>query len=66
MYAGGLSYFSSGSVRGSLRVGVWPHAMARTDSKTRQVKKLVFDILKHLQLKRTVANAALSDIREAW
>ena len=52
--AGGSSYFSSGSVRGSLRRGVWPDAMARRDSKTRQVKKLALETLKHLKLKRTV------------
>jgi hypothetical protein len=54
MYAGGLSYFSSGSVRGSLRWGVWPHAMAGTDSKTRQVKKLAFDTLKNLKLNKGI------------
>jgi hypothetical protein len=53
--AGGSSYFSSGSVRGSLRRGVWPDAMARRDSKTRQVKELVFDTIKYLTLERTVA-----------
>jgi hypothetical protein len=55
MYAGGLSYFSSGSVRGNLRVGVWLEATATTDIRTSQVKKLTFDTLKHLKLKKKVA-----------
>src|SRR5207302_3007117 len=53
MYAGGLSYFSSGSLRGSsLRVGAWAEAAASPDSKTKQMKKRFFDILKHLKLKK--------------
>src|SRR5229473_2997854 len=52
--AGGLSYFSSGSFRGTLRVGAnWPGAVARPDSKSKQIKKRVFDIIKHLQLKKS-------------
>jgi hypothetical protein len=52
MYAGGLSYFSSGSVGSGLGGAVWPDAIGSTDSKTKQMKKLVFDILKHLKLKK--------------
>src|ERR1700730_14314768 len=52
--AGGLSYFSSGSFRGTLRVGAnWPGAVASPDSKTKQIKKRVFDIIKHLKLKKS-------------
>src|SRR5205807_2861119 len=51
--AGGLSYFSSGSFRGTLYVGAsWAEALASPDNKTRQMKKLVFDIIKHLKLKK--------------
>src|SRR6266566_5842446 len=41
MYAGGLSYLSSGSFRGASRVGasVWPEALASASSKGRQMKK---------------------------
>jgi|SRR6266404_833675 len=52
MYAGGLSYFSSGSFLGTLRVGAsWAEAAASPDSKTKQVKKRVLDTIKYLQLK---------------
>jgi hypothetical protein len=63
MEAGGLSYFSSGSVRGSLRRGVWPDAIARKESKTRQVKKLAFDSLKHLKLKTVATRYLISKKR---
>src|SRR6266480_2431291 len=41
MYAGGLSYLSSGTFRGASRVGasVWPEALASASSKGRQMKK---------------------------
>jgi hypothetical protein len=53
MYAGGLSYFSSGSFLGTLRVGAsWAEALASPDRKSKQVKKRVLDIIKHLQLKK--------------
>jgi|SRR5882762_8879559 hypothetical protein len=54
MYAGGLSYFSSGSFLGTLRVGAsWAEAAASPDSKTKQIKKRVFDVIKkHLKLKK--------------
>src|SRR5438105_12730461 len=53
MYAGGLSYFSSGSFRGTLYVGAsWAEALASPDNKTKQIKKRVFDIIKHLKLKK--------------
>jgi hypothetical protein len=45
-----LSYFSSGSVGSGLGCTVWPEAMARTDSETRQVKKLAFNTLRHFKL----------------
>jgi hypothetical protein len=48
--AGGLSYFSSGSVGSGFCGTLWPETMASPDSKIRKVNKLVFDILKHLQL----------------
>jgi hypothetical protein len=48
MYAGGLSYFSSGSFLGTLRVGAsWAEAAASPDSKTKQIKKRVFDVIKN-------------------
>src|SRR5207302_8455266 len=51
--AGGLSYFSSGSFRGSLYVGAsWAEALASPDNKTKQIKKRVFDIIKHHKLKK--------------
>src|SRR5450759_1005604 len=37
MYAGGISYFSSGSVRSGLNGGVCPEAAARVTRKTRQI-----------------------------
>src|SRR4029077_3301607 len=46
MYAGGLSYFSRGSVGSGLCGAVWPDAIGSTDSKARQMKKLVFDTIK--------------------
>src|SRR5437667_12072888 len=51
--AGGLSYFSSGSFRGTLRVGAnWPGAVASPDSKSKQIKKRVLDTIKHLNSKK--------------
>src|SRR5450830_1283478 len=52
--AGGLSYCSSGSLGSGLGGPVWPEAMATADSKTRQVKKLAFDTLKHFQLNKDI------------
>src|ERR1700693_997240 len=52
MYAGGLSYFSSGSGWSGLCGAVWPDAIGSTDRKTRQMKKLVFDTIKNLKLKK--------------
>jgi len=37
MYAGGISYFSSGSVRSGLPVGVCPEAVASEISELKQV-----------------------------
>jgi len=51
MYAGGLSYFSSGSVGGSLREGAWAEAVVSPDSKTKQMEKRVLDTIKGLKLK---------------
>src|ERR1700736_5758022 len=50
--AGALSYFSSGSFTSGLRGAVWPDAMERRDSNTRQVKQLALDTLKHLEMRR--------------
>jgi hypothetical protein len=50
--AGGLSYFSSGMVGRGFGSSVWLEATATTDSKTKQVKKLAFDTLKHLKLNK--------------
>jgi hypothetical protein len=33
-------------------MGVWAEAAASPDSKTKQIKKLVFDTIKHLKLKK--------------
>src|SRR5438876_5990719 len=54
MYAGGLSYFSSGSVRDGLRVGSSPapEAVAIATSEPKQMKKRVLDTIKHLKLKK--------------
>ncbi len=52
MYAGGLSYFSSGSVGGSLREGAWAEAVLSPDSKTKQMEKRVLDTIKGLKLKK--------------
>src|SRR5438067_10817164 len=47
--AGGLSYFSRGSFRGTLVVGAnWPEALASAMSETRQVKKVAFNGLKQI------------------
>jgi len=39
MYAGGISYFSSGSVRSGLRGGVCPEATPSATAEIRHVKK---------------------------
>jgi hypothetical protein len=52
MYAGGLSYVSSGSVRASLCGGSRAEAVASPDSKTKEIKKRAFDTIKHLKLKK--------------
>jgi len=52
MYAGGLSYFSSGSVGSGLRVGVCPEAMPTATSKIRKVKMLVFDAVTQLKVNK--------------
>src|SRR6266487_999000 len=51
MYAGGLSYLSSGSFRGASRVGasVWPEALASASSKVRQMKKPIPEMPKDLR-----------------
>jgi hypothetical protein len=50
--AGGLSYFSSGSFRGTLCVGVnsCPDAVASATGKIRKVKMLVFDGVTQLKV----------------
>jgi hypothetical protein len=50
MYAGGLSYFSSGSVASGLYVGVCPEAAASATSEIRKVKMLVFDAVTQLKV----------------
>src|SRR5437667_9706138 len=52
MYAGGLSYFSSGSVGGSLREGAWAEAAVSPDSEPKQMEKRVLDTIKGLKLKK--------------
>src|SRR5712692_10214995 len=52
MYAGGLSYFSSGSVRDNLCEGVWAEAVAIATSEPKQMKKRVLDTIKHPKLKK--------------
>jgi hypothetical protein len=54
MYAGGLSYFSSGFVRDGLRVGSSPapEAVAIATSEPKQMKKRVLDTIKHPKLKK--------------
>src|SRR6266496_497339 len=51
MYAGGLSYLSSGSFRGALRVGasVLPEALASASSKVRQMKKPIPEMPKDIR-----------------
>jgi hypothetical protein len=46
--AGGLSYFSSGSVRERLCGGVWAEAAASASREIRQTKKLAFETLERL------------------
>ena len=48
MYAGGLSYFSSGSVRSGLRVEVCAEAVASEARKARQIKRLVAEAVDDL------------------
>jgi len=48
MYAGGLSYFSSGSVGSGLRVDVCAEAVASEASEARQIKRLVAEAVDDL------------------
>jgi hypothetical protein len=51
--AGGLSYFSSGSLKGGLCTGAsCPEAAATATSEIRKVKMLVFDALKQLEVNK--------------
>src|SRR5437867_184603 len=51
--AGGLSYISSGTSRGTLVVGAtWPEARGIKSSESRQVKTAAFDILKRIIVKK--------------
>ena len=52
MCAGGLSYFSSASVGGSLRAGARAEAVVSPDSKTKQMEKRAPDTIKGLKLKK--------------
>ena len=52
--AGGLSYSSSGTFRGTLVVGAsWPEARGIENSESRQVKTPAFDILKRIIVTKT-------------
>jgi hypothetical protein len=54
--AGGLSYFSSGSVRDGLAVGAsWPEAMQTKNSESRQVKTLAFNILEWIIIRNSLS-----------
>jgi hypothetical protein len=48
MYAGGMSYFSSGSVRSGLRAGVCPEAAATEANTLRQINALLFEMVEDL------------------
>jgi hypothetical protein len=48
MYAGGMSYFSSGSVRSGLRAGVCPEAAASEANTLRQINALLFEMVEDL------------------
>ena len=49
MYAGGMSYFSSGSVRtGGLGAGVCPEAAASKTNTLRQINALLFEMVEDL------------------
>jgi hypothetical protein len=53
MYAGGISYFSSGSVRSVRRLpdgGACPEVVASATSEIRKVKMLVFDAVTQLKV----------------
>jgi hypothetical protein len=54
--AGGLSYVSNGTPRGTLVVGAsWPEARGIKTSESRQVKAATFDILKRIIVKESYA-----------
>jgi hypothetical protein len=51
--AGGLSYFSSGSLKGGLRTGAsWAEALVSATNKIRKVKMLVFDAVTQLKVNK--------------
>jgi hypothetical protein len=50
MYAGGMLYFSSGSVMRGLREGVCAEAVASAISEIRKVKMLAFDAVKQVKV----------------
>src|SRR5439155_3519245 len=54
MYAGGMLYFSSGSVRSGLRGAVWPEATGTKNSESRQVKTLAINILKRIIIRNSL------------
>src|SRR6266404_434575 len=54
--AGGLSYLSSGSFRGTLCVGAsWPEAMGTKNSESRQVKTPAFNILERIIIRNSLS-----------
>jgi hypothetical protein len=48
MYTGGMSYFSSGSVRSGLRAGVCPEAAVSEANTLRQINALLFEMVEDL------------------
>ena len=53
-YAGGMLYFSSGSVGSGLCGAVWPEAMDTKNSESRQVKTLAINILKRIIVRNSL------------
>jgi hypothetical protein len=55
--AGGLSYVSNGTSRGTLVVGAsWPEARGIKTSESREVKTAAFDILKRIIVEKSYEN----------
>src|SRR6266850_2705224 len=57
--AGGLSYVSSGTSRGTLCVGAsWPEARGSKNSDSRQVERVAFNILKWIIIRNSLRDAS--------